>query len=116
MKCSDCGNEMFLCGTFGAMWNCECGNVEAADEKIDEAVREFTECYRVRMECRNPKDVALGEALRRYRQVLGISMRDIGNNLGKTSAEISAWEMGFTSMTEKQVKDYVIVMGERYKT
>ena len=107
MKCPDCGNEMFLCGTFGAMWNCECGNVVEADEETDKAVRQFNEHYQELLKNMNPADVRLGFALRRYRERCLRSMSDLAINLGMTVAEISNWEMGLESMSKEDVQRYI---------
>lgn len=107
MNCPRCESKMWMCGTFGVVWNCECGYSQTGTEEEQEAVEAFKREYHQRMNERDPKDIACGASLRLRRVGARIFMRDIARTLGCTSAQISAWELGIVPITDEQQKCYI---------
>jgi hypothetical protein len=113
MICSECGSEMFLCGTFGAHWNCECGRVVEGAEETSEIMWGWIQKEREKNLKRDPVDINLGACLRGLREECNVTLKLMSELTGLSSTELSDIELGRVEIKEATKALYRKVLTRR---
>ncbi len=58
-----------------------------------------------------PQPIRFGNALRKYRLILGLHQKDLGLRVGATQGQVSAWENGVIIPDLKKAIEIAVVLG-----